>query len=218
MRRIRKMRIVMLGAPGSGKGTQAKKLMNDKGISHISTGDMLRSAVEEGTQLGLEARNVMESGKLVSDNLMMGLIQECLSSKEIENGFILDGFPRTTKQAIDLKDLLEDMNIPLDSALLMDVDFEILMKRLVGRRTCSVTGKLLNVYFSSPEELEECKNLGGELIKREDDNEETIRNRLDVYKEKTEPLISYYENENLLKRVNAEGSMEDVYKGLLAAI
>ena len=212
------MRIVMLGAPGSGKGTQAKKLMNDKGISHISTGDMLRSAVEEGTQLGLEARNVMESGKLVSDNLMIGLIQECLSSKEIENGFILDGFPRTTKQAIDLKDLLEDMNIPLDSALLMDVDFEILMKRLVGRRTCSVTGKLLNVYFSSPEELAECENLGGELIKREDDNEDTIRNRLDVYKEKTEPLISYYENENLLKRVNAEGSMEEVYKGLLAAI
>lgn len=212
------MRIVMLGAPGSGKGTQAKKLMNDKGISHISTGDMLRSAVEEGTQLGLEARDVMESGKLVSDNLMIGLIQECLSSKELENGFILDGFPRTTKQAIDLKDLLEDMNMPLDSALLMDVDFEILMKRLVGRRTCSVTGKLLNIYFSSPEELKECKNLGGELIKREDDNEDTIRNRLDVYKEKTEPLISYYENENLLKRVNAEGSMEEVYRELLAAI
>ena len=130
----------------------------------------------------------------------------------------MDGFPRTTKQAIDLKDLLEDMNMPLDSALLMDVDFEILMKRLVGRRTCSVTGKLLNVYFSSPEELEECENLGGELIKREDDNEDTIRNRLDVYKEKTEPLISYYENENLLKRVNAEGSMEEVYRELLAAI
>ena len=212
------MRIVMLGAPGSGKGTQAKKLMNDKGISHISTGDMLRSAVEEGTQLGLEARVVMESGKLVSDNLMIGLIKECLSSKALKNGFILDGFPRTTKQAIDLKDLLEDMNMPLDSALLMDVDLEILMKRLTGRRTCSVTGKLLNVYFSSPEELAECENLGGELIKREDDNENTIRNRLDVYKEKTEPLISYYENENLLKRVNAEGSMEEVYKGLLAAI
>ena len=208
----------MLGAPGSGKGTQAKKLMDDKGISHISTGDILRSAVEEGTQLGLEARDIMESGKLVSDNLMIGLINECLSSKELENGFILDGFPRTTKQAIDLKDLLEDMNMPLDSALLMDVDFEILMKRLTGRRTCSVTGKLLNVYFSSPEELAECENLGGELIKREDDNENTIRNRLDVYKEKTEPLISYYENEHLLKRVNAEGSMEEVYKGLLAAI
>ena len=212
------MRIVMLGAPGSGKGTQAKKLMNDKGISHISTGDMLRSAVEEGTQLGLEARDVMESGKLVSDNLMIGLIKECLSSKALKNGFILDGFPRTTKQAIDLKDLLEDMNMPLDSALLMDVHLEILMKRLTGRRTCSVTGKLLNVYFSSTEELAECENLGGELIKREDDNEDTIRNRLDVYKEKTEPLISYYENENLLKRVNAEGSMEEVYKGLLAAI
>ena len=212
------MRIVMLGAPGSGKGTQAKKLMNDKGISHISTGDMLRSSVEKGTELGLEARDVMESGKLVSDNLMIGLIKECLSSIEIENGFILDGFPRTTKQAIDLKDLLEGMNMRLDSALLMDVDFEILMKRLVGRRTCSVTGKLLNIYFSSPEDLAECENLGGELIKREDDNEDTIRNRLDVYKEKTEPLISYYENENLLKRVNAEGSMEEVYKGLLAAI
>ena len=212
------MRIVMLGAPGSGKGTQAKKLMNDKGISHISTGDMLRLSVEKGTELGLEARDVMDSGKLVSDNLMIGLIKECLSSKEIENGFILDGFPRTTKQAIDLKDLLEGMNMRLDSALLMDVDFEILMKRLVGRRTCSVTGKLLNIYFSSPEDLAECKNLGGELIKREDDNEDTIRNRLDVYKEKTEPLISYYENENLLKRVNAEGSMEEVYKGLLAAI
>tara|TARA_B100001057_G_scaffold418624_1_gene437959 strand:+ start:4685 stop:5323 length:639 start_codon:yes stop_codon:yes gene_type:complete len=212
------MRIVMLGAPGSGKGTQAKKLMNDKGISHISTGDMLRSAVEKGTELGLEARDVMESGKLVSDNLMIGLIKESLSSKELENGFILDGFPRTTKQAIDLKDLLEGMNMRLDSALLMDVDFEILMKRLVGRRTCSVTGKLLNIYFSSPEELAECENLGGELIKREDDNEDTIRNRLDVYKEKTEPLISYYENENLLKRVNAEGSMEEVYKGLLSAI
>ena len=208
----------MLGAPGSGKGTQAKKLMNDKGISHISTGDMLRSSVEKGTELGLKARDVMESGKLVSDNLMIGLIKECLSSKEIENGFILDGFPRTTKQAIDLKDLLEGMNMRLDSALLMDVDFEILMKRLVGRRTCSVTGKLLNIYFSSPEDLAECENLGGELIKREDDNEDTIRNRLDVYKEMTEPLISYYENENLLKRVNAEGSMEEVYMGLLAAI
>ena len=208
----------MLGAPGSGKGTQAKKLMNDKGISHISTGDMLRSSVEKGTEIGLEARDVMESGKLVSDDLMIGLIKECLLSKEIENGFILDGFPRTTKQAIDLKDLLEGMNMRLDSALLMDVDFEILMKRLVGRRTCSVTGKLLNIYFSSPEDLAECENLGGELIKREDDNEDTIRNRLDVYKEKTEPLISYYENENLLKRVNAEGSMEEVYKGLLATI
>ncbi len=212
------MRIVMLGAPGSGKGTQAKKLMNDKGIAHISTGDMLRSAVEEGTQLGLEAREVMESGKLVSDNLMIGLIKECLSSKELEKGFILDGFPRTTKQAIDLRDLLQDINMPLDSAILMDVDFEILMKRLVGRRTCSVTGKLLNVYFSSPEELAECENLGGELIKREDDNEDTIRNRLHVYKQKTEPLISYYESDNLLKRINAEGSMEEVYMGLLAAI
>ena len=189
------MRIVLLGAPGSGKGTQAQRLMKDKDICHISTGDMLRSAVDEGTSFGLKAKKVMESGKLVSDDLMIGLISERLSLKDTFHGFILDGFPRTTKQAKDLKELLQQMRIPLDSALLMNIDFEILMKRLVGRRTCSKTGKLLNIYFSSKEELDACKNLGGELLKRKDDNEEIIRNRLKVYRDQTEPLVDFYKSE-----------------------
>ena len=212
------MRIVLLGAPGSGKGTQAQRLMKDKDICHISTGDMLRSAVDEGTSFGLKAKTVMESGKLVSDDLMIGLISERLSLKDTLNGFILDGFPRTTKQAKDLKELLQQMRIPLDSALLMDIDFEILMKRLVGRRTCSKTGKLLNIYFSSKEELDACKNLGGELLKRKDDNEEIIRNRLKVYRDQTEPLVDFYKSENKLKVINAEGSMDEVYQSLLATI
>ena len=212
------MRIVLLGAPGSGKGTQAQRLMKDKDICHISTGDMLRSAVDEGTSFGLKAKKVMESGKLVSDDLMIGLISERLSLKDTLNGFILDGFPRTTKQAKDLKELLQQMRIPLDSALLMDIDFEILMKRLVGRRTCSKTGKLLNIYFSSKEELDACKNLGGELLKRKDDNEEIIRNRLKVYRDQTEPLVDFYKSESKLKVINAEGSMDEVYQSLLAAV
>jgi adenylate kinase len=160
----------------------------------------------------------MESGKLVSDDLMIGLISERLSLKDTLHGFILDGFPRTTKQAKDLKELLKKMSIPLDSAILMDIDFEILMKRLVGRRTCSKTGKLLNIYFSSKEELDACKNVGGELLKRKDDNEETIRNRLEVYRDQTEPLADFYKSENKLKVVNAEGSMDEVYQSLLTVI
>ncbi|HJL93240.1 MAG TPA: adenylate kinase [Woeseiaceae bacterium] len=208
------MRIVLLGAPGSGKGTQAQRLMNEKNIPHISTGDMLRSAVKSGTALGIEAKKIMESGKLVSDDLMIGLIEERLLEEDTECGFILDGFPRTKKQAKDLQILLETIDKPLDSAVLMDVDLEILMKRLVGRRTCSTTGKLLNIYFSSKKELDDCINAGGELLRRKDDNEETIRNRLEVYQDQTEPLVSYYQVKKQLKKVNAEGAMDEVYQRL----
>ncbi len=208
------MRIVLLGAPGSGKGTQAQRLMKEKNIPHISTGDMLRSAVKSATALGIEAKKIMESGKLVSDDLMIGLIEERLLEKDTECGFILDGFPRTTKQAKDLQVLLETIDKPLDSAILMNVNLEILMKRLVGRRTCSITGKLLNIYFSSEKELEDCINAGGELLRRKDDNEETIRNRLQVYQDQTEPLVSYYQAKKQLKKINAEGAMDEVYQRL----
>ena len=181
------MRIVLLGAPGSGKGTQAKKLMADKNIPQISTGDMLREAVADGTRFGIKAKTIMEAGNLVSDDIMLGVISERLGRPDAADGFILDGFPRTKTQAFDLEELLDQLGTPLDAAVLMDVDFDILMKRLTGRRTCSVTGKLLNVYFSSQEELDECTKAGGELIQREDDNEETISNRLAVYREQTEP-------------------------------
>jgi len=212
------MRIVLLGAPGSGKGTQAKKLMADKHIPQISTGDMLREAVASGTRFGLKAKSIMEAGDLVPDDVVLGIISERLTRPDTADGFILDGFPRTTQQALDLGELLDQLGTPLDTAVLMDVDFDILMKRLTGRRTCSLTGKLLNVYFSSQEELDECTGAGGELEKREDDNEETIRNRLDVYRKNTEPLIDYYAKRNKLTTINAEGTIDEVYERMLAAL
>ena len=212
------MRIVLLGAPGSGKGTQAKKLMADKNIPQVSTGDMLRQAIANGTRFGLQAKAVIDAGNLAPDEVVLGIIRERISQPDAENGFILDGFPRTTQQALDLEDLLDELGTPLDTAILLDIDFEILMKRLTGRRTCSRTGKLLNVNFSSQEELDACTEAGGELIQRVDDNEETISNRLDVYHERTEPLIDFYESRNKLITIDAGGPVEEVYERLTAAL
>lgn len=208
------MRIVLLGAPGSGKGTQAKRLEADRSIPQISTGDMLRAAVAAGTRFGQQARDIMEAGQLVSDDIVLGIISERLAEADAAEGFILDGFPRTEKQALDLEDLLDQLGTPLDAAVLMEIDFDILFKRLTGRRTCSLTGKLLNIYFSPQEELDACTEAGGELIQRDDDNEETIKSRLDVYRKQTEPLIDYYRNRDKLKAVDADGSIDDVYERL----
>lgn len=212
------MRIVLLGAPGSGKGTQAKKLMADRNIPQISTGDILRAAVAAGTRFGQKAKDIMEAGQLVSDDVMLGIISERLAEKDTEKGFILDGFPRTKQQARDLDELLDELERPLDAAVLMDVDFDILMKRLTGRRTCSVTGKLLNIHFSSQEELDECRNAGGELVQREDDNEDTIRSRLEVYREQTEPLVDFYRKRGKLLSIDAEGTVDEVYERLLEVL
>jgi len=212
------MRIVLLGAPGSGKGTQAKRLEADRHIPQISTGDMLRAAVAGDTRFGQQAKNIMDAGQLVSDDIMLGIISERLAEPDTQDGFILDGFPRTEKQALDLEDLLDQLGKPLDAAVLMDVDFEVLMKRLTGRRTCSLTGELLNVYFSSPDKLQACVDAGGELIQREDDNEATIKSRLDVYRRQTEPVVEYYRSRDRLRSVAADGSMEDVYGRLLAVL
>ncbi len=212
------MRIVLLGAPGSGKGTQAKKLEADRGIPQISTGDMLREAVAAGTRFGAKAKETMAAGRLVSDDIVLGILSERLARPDAADGFILDGFPRTRKQAADLEELLDELGAPLDAAILLDVDFDNLMKRLTGRRTCSVTGKLLNVYFSPQEEIDECLNAGGELIQREDDNEATIRSRLDVYREQTEPVIDYYRDRNKLRTVEAEGSIDAIYERLRQAL
>jgi adenylate kinase len=212
------MRIVLLGAPGSGKGTQAKRLMADKNIPQVSTGDMLREAVAAGTRFGRKAQSVMDAGDLVPDEVVLGIISERLAQPDASDGFILDGFPRTTQQAVDLEELLDQMGTPLDTAVLMDVNFDILMKRLTGRRTCSLTGKLLNVYFSPPHELKECTDAGGELVHREDDNEETIGNRLEVYRKNTEPLIEFYTKRDKLITIDAEGTIDEVYERLLAAL
>ncbi|MEJ2298885.1 MAG: nucleoside monophosphate kinase, partial [Woeseiaceae bacterium] len=172
----------------------------------------------EGTRFGLKAKSIMESGALVPDEVVLGIISERISRSDAEDGFILDGFPRTTQQALDLEDLLDQMGTPLDRAVLMDVDFDILLKRLTGRRTCSKTGKLLNIYFSPQEEIDECTAAGGELIQREDDNEETIANRLEVYRENTEPLIDFYRKRGKLATVDAEGPIDEVYERLKAAL
>ena len=212
------MRIVLLGAPGSGKGTQARKLMADRNIPQISTGDMLRAAVAAGTSFGQQAKKIMEAGELVPNDIMLGIISERLAEDDAADGFILDGFPRTEKQALDLDDLLDRRGQPLDSVVLMDVDFDILMKRLTGRRTCSQTGKLLNIYFSPQEELDACVDAGGELIQRDDDNEETISNRLEVYRSQTESLVEFYGATNKLKVVDAAGSVDEVYERILKAL
>lgn len=208
------MRIVLLGAPGSGKGTQAKRLEADRKVPQISTGDMLRAAVAAGSRFGRQARAIMESGELVSDDIMLGIISERLAEPDAAEGFILDGFPRTEKQALDLEELLDELGRPLDAAVLLDVDVDVLFKRLTGRRTCSLTGKLLNIHFSPQAELDACTDAGGELLQREDDNDETIRNRLDVYRQQTEPLIEYYRKRGKLKVVDADGSIDEVYARL----
>ena len=212
------MRIVLLGAPGSGKGTQAKKLMADRHIPQVSTGDILREAVAAGTRFGQQAKSVMEAGQLVPDDVMLGIISERLSQPDCADGFILDGFPRTERQARDLGELLDEIAAPLDTAILMDVDFDILMKRLTGRRTCSVNGQLLNIYFSPQSELDACIAAGGELVQREDDNEETIGKRLEVYRRQTEPVIGYYQARGKLTMIDAEGSIDEVYARLSAAL
>jgi len=212
------MRIVLLGAPGCGKGTQAKMLMAERNIPQISTGDILREAVAAGTRFGQKAAPIIDSGNLVPDDIVLGIISERLARPDTQDGFILDGFPRTTQQALDLEELLDQLGTPLDAAVLLDVDFDILLKRLTGRRTCSLTGKLLNIYLSPQEELDACTSAGGELVQREDDNEETIANRLDVYRVNTEPLVEFYRKRGKLKSIDADGAVDDVHARLLAAL
>ena len=212
------MRIVMLGAPGSGKGTQAKRLEAACGYPQISTGDLLRQAVANRTELGLKAKAAMDAGDLVSDDIVLGMIRERIAEDDAAGGFILDGYPRNRQQAEDLAAVFAELGLELDVAVLMDVPIEILMQRLTGRRTCSLTGKLLNIYFSPQAELDECTRNGGELLQRKDDNEETIGNRLTVYERETAPLIEYYEQAGLLKTVAADAGVDDVYSRLLATL
>lgn len=212
------MRIVLLGAPGSGKGTQAKKLMAEKNIPQISSGDMLREAAAAGTEIGRKAKAIIDSGHLVSDEIVLEIVRGRLGQPDAAGGFILDGFPRTEQQALDLEKLLDQVGTPLDAAILLDVDGDVLIKRLTGRRTCSRTGRLLNIHFSSQAELDACTDAGGELIQREDDNEETIASRLEVYHSQTEPLIDFYRGRGILIVVDATGAADEVYGRFLDAL
>ncbi len=212
------MRLVLLGAPGAGKGTQAKKLIEKYGIPQISTGDILRKAVADGTPLGKEAKSYMDKGELVPDSVVIGLVKERLAQDDCKKGYILDGFPRNTAQAETLDQVLAQMNAPLDVALVVDVDKDDLMKRLTGRRTCRGCQQMYNIHFSPPKKEGVCDKCGGELYQRDDDKEETIKNRLDVYEKSTAPLIDYYAKKNILKTVKGVGSIDDIFNNICAIL
>jgi len=198
-----------LGAPGSGKGTQSQLLVKAYGIPQISTGDLLREAVSQGTELGLRAKTAMDSGKLVDDATVLGMIRERLSRPDAAKGFILDGFPRNIAQAEALQGMLADLGTPLDSVVLMNLDLGILFKRLTGRRICQDCGKVFNIYTSPPPTGDAHR-----LIQRPDDKEEVIGKRLEVYEAQTKPLISYYAAAGLLHSVEADADVETVYKSI----
>lgn len=207
------MNIVLLGAPGAGKGTQAAKLVEDKGLCHISTGDILREAVKNETELGLKAKAYMDAGDLVPDELIIDLMRERINQPDTSKGVILDGFPRTTTQAVALDTMLKELNRPLDHALLVDVDPEVIVKRLTSRRMCKECGAIGTVADGDT-----CKKCGGEMYQRDDDNEATVRNRLEVYAKSTAPLIDYYKGSDLLITVDGDRDVDEVYADVLAAL
>ena len=199
------MNIVLLGAPGAGKGTQGAKLVEEFGLTHISTGDMLRAAVKEGTELGKMAKTYMDAGNLVPDEVIIGLVSERLAQPDTANGFILDGFPRSSAQAVALDVELSKLERPLDAALLIDVEADVIVKRLTSRRMCKDCGHIGSVADAA------CPKCGGEMYQRDDDNETTVRNRLDVYERSTAPLIDYYRGCNLLVAVDGDREPDVVY-------
>lgn len=206
------MNIVLLGAPGAGKGTQAAKLVEEFATPHISTGDILRAAVKNQTELGKKAKGYMDAGDLVPDSLIIDLMDERLREHDCEKGFILDGFPRTTAQAVALDDMLVRLERPLDAALLVDVDPEVIIKRLTERRCCKECG-----YIGTAADAT-CPKCGGEMYQRDDDNETTVRNRLDVYAKSTSPLIDYYKGKGLLKSVDGDRPVDTVYVDVKALL
>lgn len=214
------MRIVLLGAPGSGKGTQSQRLIEKYGIPQISTGDLLRAAVAQGTDLGLKAKEAMNQGRLVADEIVLGMIRERLKQDDAQSGFILDGFPRNIEQARALDELLKDLGKPLDAVVLMDVDSTELTRRIAGRRTCQDCKRVFNVFTSPPAEGEVCPVSGGDhrLFQRPDDNEETVAERLRVYDAQTKPLAEFYDDQSLLKKIDAQGEVDDITARLQAAL
>jgi adenylate kinase len=216
------MRIVLLGAPGSGKGTQSQRLMHREHIPQVSTGDLLRAAVACGSKLGLKAKAAMEAGRLVEDALVLGMIRERLRQPDARRGFILDGFPRNLPQAQALDRLLKKLRQPLDAVVQLEVDYPELVRRISARRTCADCGRVFNVSTSPVQLIESgpCQSTGGShrLIQRPDDNEATVAERLRVYEEKTRPLIEFYRNRGLLRVINAEGGVQQVTERLEQAL
>lgn len=206
------MNIVLLGAPGAGKGTQAQRLVADYGVAHISTGDLLRAAVKAQSELGVAAKKYMDAGELVPDQLVIDLVKERLAADDAQKGFILDGFPRNTTQAVTLDTELAAMGRELDGALLVDVPAEVIIDRLSSRRTCRDCG-----YTAGPDTAV-CPSCSGEMYQRDDDKPETIKNRLDVYEKNTSPLVEYYRGQGILKVVDGNRDIDLVYADVKAEL
>jgi adenylate kinase len=207
--------LIFLGAPGAGKGTQAREVSNEFKIPQISTGDMLREAVKKGTALGLEAKKKMEAGALVPDEVVCGIVEERVSQPDCAKGFILDGFPRTIAQAEFVDAMLERKGRGNPLTVNIRVDEDVLLKRLTGRRTCSVCGEIYNIYFNPPKQAGICDKDGGKLLERADDNEATIRQRLIAYNNQTSPLIDYYRKKGLLHDLDGNQEPNQISAGLI---
>jgi adenylate kinase len=212
------MNVILLGAPGAGKGTQAEKISAAYRIPHVSTGDMLRDAVASGTPLGLEAKQFMDRGDLVPDALVVGIVKDRLSYADCDNGCLLDGFPRTVAQADALDGALSGVGKTIDAAVNIDVSEDELMSRLTGRRTCSGCDRVYHVAFNPPKAEGVCDVCSSPLYQREDDSEKTVSNRLRVYHEQTAPLVDYYESRGLLKNVDGNGSPDEVFQRVSAVV
>lgn len=212
------MLIILLGPPGAGKGTQAERLVKEYNLAYISTGDILRKAVKEETILGRKAREYMDQGRLVPDELVVEIVRERLMEPDCKNGALLDGFPRTVAQAAFLDKVLPDIGISIDRVLLIDVDRDELIDRLTGRRVCSECGANYHIKFKPPRVRNVCDLCGGDLYQREDDSLETVTERLEVYKKQTEPLIEFYEEKGLLSSINGNKDIEAVFKQITSIL
>lgn len=212
------MNIILLGPPGAGKGTQAKMLIKKFGIPQISTGDILRAAVKEQTPMGLKAKGCMDAGTLVPDDVVVGIVEERILQQDCCNGYILDGFPRTVAQADALSTMLRGKQSDIDVVIALTVDNEELLTRITGRRTCKGCGAGFHILFDPPKQTGICTECGGELYQRDDDREETMRRRLEVYEAQTSPLITYYTERGLLTTVDGMGEMNDIQAKLVAII
>jgi adenylate kinase len=210
--------LILLGPPGAGKGTQAGRIVDDYSVPHISTGDMLRAAVKNQTAMGLEAKRYMDAGELVPDSVVIGIVKDRLQESDTQAGFLLDGFPRTIPQAEALDDSLASIDRGVSRAIAILVDEEELVRRLTGRRICRDCQSPFHVVFSPPARADVCDKCGGELYQRDDDSEATVRNRLTVYNQQTEPLIAYYDSQGVLVRIDGEQAPDKVYEDIKEAI
>jgi adenylate kinase len=215
---VKTTNLILVGAPGSGKGTQAQRLVEKYGIPQISTGDMLRAAVRAGTQLGVEAKKFMDAGKLVPDDVIIGLIEERLKQADAKKGFVLDGFPRTVAQAEALDRMLSATGTKIDDVVVIDVPDDLIVQRITGRRSCPNDGSVFHVKFSPPKKDGVCDKCGGPLIQREDDTEKAVRVRLKAFADQTAAVIPDYERQGLVSRVDGKKSPDEVYRGVLSCL